>query len=638
MVAVDRPGVDRPGDESGAGRARPSIGVAAALALVVLIAFAPALGNDWVRWDDDTNFLDNYHYRGLGWFQVRFAFATSILGAYQPLAWLILGAEYLTWGMDPWGYHLTSLLFHLVNAIALYALTFAILARCRPVAPGEDALRLSIASGLATALFAVHPLRAEAVAWVSCQPYLPCAFFCLLASMAYLRAHPAEGPTRPAWVVGSLALFALAMLCKAAAVGLPAALVVLDAYPLRRLGGSARDRRWALLEKLPFVALSALFVVLALKARAQDRSAIPTGQKGLAAQVARACYNVVFYPWKTLCPTGLMAYYPTPTRWDWSGPGTWAYLAVVVGVTAALLAIRKRWPGPLAAWAAYLALLAPSSGFLWRGIQLYADRYSYLPTMSFAVLAAAGFDRIARTSRHANRAGWTGLGVVLALTVLTWVQVGTWRDTESLWSHALAWGGDRSAMICGFAGGEMIRQDRYREARGFAERALRIDPENSQGHGLMGMALQGLGRRGEAIAQFEEALRLHPDDARVHSALGIALCETGRFDEAIAHYRRAVDVDPHFAEAYSNWGAALFVQGHLDEAIPLLRMAVRVKPDLSQAQYTLGRALYRQGRLDEAIVHLEAAQELRPDDPQIRLGLEEVLADPRRSARPGSAP
>src|SRR5947209_11866986 len=184
--------------------------VAIPLVLFVAVAFLPALGNGFVDWDDEANFLKNSQYRGLGWTQVRWAWGTFLLGVYQPLAWLLFEAQYALFRLDPRGYHLASLLLHAADAVALYALAAALLVRCRPDPFLHEPWARAVGAGLATALFAVHPLRVEPVAWVSCQPYLPCALFAILAVLAYLRAV-GDGP-RPRWgrLAGSFGLFAAA--------------------------------------------------------------------------------------------------------------------------------------------------------------------------------------------------------------------------------------------------------------------------------------------------------------------------------------------------------------------------------------------------------------------------------------------
>ena len=223
--------------------------IVVALAVVAATAFLPALNNGFLAFDDDENFLDNASFRGLGPSQIRWAWTTFLLGVYQPLAWMLLELEYVLAGLNPRGYHLVSIGLHAAVAVALFALIVAILRRCgwpANQAPGRE-IHLQLAAALAAALFAVHPLRVEVVAWASCQPYLPCALFSILTILAYLRTHDepadADGGRRRAWMMVTLALFTAALLSKAVAVTLPLVLLAIDVYPLCRLRADLDLRR-----------------------------------------------------------------------------------------------------------------------------------------------------------------------------------------------------------------------------------------------------------------------------------------------------------------------------------------------------------------------------------------------------------
>ena len=249
--------------------------IAVVLVLIVIAAFIPTLDNDFVNWDDSQNFLDNPFYRGLGVAQLKWAWTTFRLGVYQPLAWLLFELQYVFWKLDPRGYHLSSLILHAVNAVVLYVLALTVLVRCQPDSLVRSPWSCCLGAGLATALFAVHPLRVEVVAWASCQPYLPCALFSMLAVLAYLHASGINSSRRRwGWLAGSFALFVAALLSHAVAVGLPAVLLILDVYPLRRLGygpgrwfGPAARQVWC--EKAPFVIVSLVFMSVAIAARRQ---------------------------------------------------------------------------------------------------------------------------------------------------------------------------------------------------------------------------------------------------------------------------------------------------------------------------------------------------------------------------------
>ena len=294
--------------------------VAIPLALIVIYAFMPILENGFLVWDDDQNFLENPYFRGLGPAQVKWAWTTFRVGAYQPLAWLLYETEYVCCQLDPRGYHLTSLLLQVANAVCLYVLTMALLVRCKTNSCLESLWACSLSAGLATALFAVHPLRVEAVAWASGQPYLPCILFSMLSVLAYLHAFRSSSSPRWGWLVGSFFLFVTALLFKALPVSLPAVLLILDVYPLRRFPDGtgrwfgARARR-ALLEKVPFVMMSLLFTGLAIAAKPQSR--IPFQHYDATEGIARACYGTWFYLLKTMLPLDLIAFYPVPRDLNW---------------------------------------------------------------------------------------------------------------------------------------------------------------------------------------------------------------------------------------------------------------------------------------------------------------------------------
>ncbi len=365
------------------------------LALLAFLAFVPTLGNDFVAWDDPDNFLDNIGFQGFGWRNIRWAWTSMIIGVYQPIAWMIIEVEYLFTGLNPYGYHLASALMHAANTVVLYYLTLALLRRCRPDLEANHRSMVLAMSALSTALFAVHPMRTEVVAWASAQPYLPCAFFSMLSVLAYLKANPADGSeVRSRWLFGCFLLYTAAVLSKAAAIPLPAVFLVLDVYPLGRLG---IDRGWrdastrrSIGEKLPFFALSGVFMVAAVLARVYDRNLDPIGNTGITGRISLTGYSVMFYPIKTLWPFDLHAFYMRPRWAKLFEPQFLLAVTGCVAVTLLLIHRRKQSPGWLAAWAAYLLMLAPVSGVVTTGMQVAADRYGYLTMMAFVAPIAAG--------------------------------------------------------------------------------------------------------------------------------------------------------------------------------------------------------------------------------------------------------
>jgi tetratricopeptide (TPR) repeat protein len=547
--------------------------VAVPLVLLVAVAFWPAREGGFVDWDDEVNFLKNSQYRGLGWPQVRWAWSNFLLGVYHPLAWLLLEAQYVLFRLDARGYHLASLLLHAANAVALYALTAALLVRCRPDPFLHRPWARAVGAGLATALFAVHPLRVEAVAWISCQPYLPCALFALLAVLAYLRAV-GDGPSpRWRWLAGSFTLFGAAMLCKAAAVGLPAVLLILDVYPLRRLGGGpgrwlgpAARRVW--LEKVAFVVLGLGFMGLALAAKADARTLI-LQEDDVDTRIARACYGIWFYLVKTVIPRDITAFYPLPRRLDRYAPEFAVSVLATFAVSAGLLVLRRRRPGLLAAWLSYLVLLAPSSGLIRIGNQIAADRYSYLSLAGLVVAAAAGLGLAWASTRRARIVALIAVGVAIpVLVLLTRGQCRGWHTSASLWSHVLDHGGG-----------------------------------SPTAHGGMGLALCNQGRYQEAMAHFNEAVRLGPNDPMAHDnrARLLATCPEAKYrdgKEAVAAATRAC--------AMTGWSYPMFLDplaaacaeaGDFGAAVAWQEKAIGLVPDgVKKDDYRARLALYRAGK------------------------------------------
>jgi hypothetical protein len=540
-----------------AGRPRT---VPLALIALTFAAFSPGLGNQFVNWDDGHNLLENDHFRGLGWNEVTWAWTTFHLGVYQPLGWLLFATEYRAWGLDPRGYHAVSLAWHAANVVALYALTLHLLRRCPPALP--RARGLECWAGLAVALYAVHPLRVEAVSWASCQPYLPCAFFALLSVTAYLRGN-GEG-TRPhtGWLIGSFLCYVVSVLFKAPAVSLPGVLLLLDIYPLRRLGGNGGwigpsvEGVWR--EKAWFSSVALIVAAVASLAKASALGGVAAARPGLASRVAAACYGAWFYLGKTVVPRDVAAFYVTPAPVVWSQPHFLEALVAAAGLTAALVLLWSHWPGPLATWAAFLVLLAPVSGFVSLGTQFVTDRYTYLAAMAFVPLVAASLNWLASSPSRARRSivlASAGLGLAAVLTGQTRALCRTWHDSQSLWGHALAHGARRSMTVHNNLAAEYYNQGRIEEAIATWRAALmdQADPIDLSGRVLilsnLGKCLEERGTADEAIAQFAEVARLLPRSAGAAYQWGRALAAHERYDDAIPHFADAIALDPNHARA-----------------------------------------------------------------------------------------
>src|SRR5438034_8205596 len=584
------------------------------IALVTVAAFLPARQNQFVNWDDKDNFLDNPHYRGLGWTHLRWMWTTH-LGHYIPLTWMTLGLDYLLWGMNPVGYHLTNLLLHAANAVVFFFVVRRILTLALP-SPSERGHALAVSAGFAALVFAIHPLRVESVAWVTERRDVLSGLFYLVAILLYLRACE-RGARGRGWYWLSVAVFVGALLSKSMVVNLPVVLVILAVYPLRRLGGSigwrSEPARRVYVEKIPFVLLAAAASAIAVMAQSSVHAVASLAQLSVPGRVAISTYGLSFYLWKMVVPVNLSPVYELrPPVNPWATPFLLSY-GVVLALTAIALALRRRVPGLPAAWVAYIVVLLPVLGIFQSGPQIAADRYTYLAGLGWAILAGAGLLSCWRSSRRSKTgtpATWLLAGiafcVVVGLGVLTWNQVHVWHDSEKLWSHAVAI--DPGSAVGEYSRGLVLaQQGKLTEAMEHYQTALRINPDYADAHNNVGAVLADQGRLAEAIEHYREALRLTPDYADAHYNWGNALAQQGKPAEAIEHYRQALRIKPDHALSHTNWGVELAQQGKLAEAIDHFREALRIKPDDALAHRNLGLALTQQGKPAEAFEHFQQA-------------------------------
>jgi tetratricopeptide (TPR) repeat protein len=516
----------------------------AIVAVLTLLLFLPALGNEFVNWDDERNFVLNPNYRGLGWTEIEWMWTSHLLGRYVPITWMTLGLDYAIWGMNPFGYHLTSVLFHTVNAVLFYFLALALLRLALRESSKEIQARIPMGALFAALIFALHPLRAESVAWVTERRDVVSGMFFLLAILAYLRA-----PISRKYYWACFGFFILALLSKEIAVTLPVILLILDAYPLRRLNGVA----W--LEKIPFFLLSIADGVLALYIGKLEGITASIGRVDWFARLAISLYGLAFYLKKTLLPFGLAPFYAlTPYKIDPRALPFQLSMIVVVLATAGALMFRRKYPAVLAAWLAYAALLIPVLGIFHNGQQITADRYSYLACLGWAILAG-GILVVAQKRAVALAAGVA----ICGLSFLTVKQVRVWQNSETLWTQAIA----VAPSFIAYNNLGLVYSARGDSAGAIANfrQSIQMADDYELSHNNLGASLLELGLTDEAIREFRTALTLKPDLPHSHNGLGQALLAQGKVDEAIEHFRTAVQIDPSYDSARTNLERALEMKG-----------------------------------------------------------------------------
>lgn len=559
------------------------------IAFMVLAAYAASLFNGWVNWDDQKNFLTNPNYRGLASENVTWMFTTFLLGHYHPLTWLTLGLDYSIWGMNPFGYHLTSVLLHTANAVLLYGVICAVL---RLKEPGLDRW-----PALAGALFyALHPLRVESVVWITERRDVLCGFFTLLTLLAYLKraAEQREGRDGTRWLLLACAAFAASLLSKALSIMLPAVLLLMDVYPLDRFKPGARWR--ILLEKVPFGVLSLVDAIVMVFAMRNIDAVRPMGGYNVAERAAQAAYGLCFYLVKTLWPSGLIPIYRLEQPMN---PGALKYVAAMIAVaaiTALLLVFRRRLPAVLAAWLGYVILVLPVLGVAVTGMQIAADRYTYLSLIPLALLVAGGLQRLDPVRRTP---AMSGSALVLgAFLVVTVVQTRVWKDPISLWNQQ-----------------------------------LRFDPTCDLAYSSRGSARYELGDWKGAIEDCDLALTHNPRSADAFVNRGLARVRLGDLDGAAGDFEEVVRIDPRRADGYTNRGIARIQRGDYDGAQADLTEALKWNGQKAEIYAARGSVRAARGDLKGAVEDFESALKSAPGDWAPRADITRKLGIARRQLR-----
>jgi len=585
---------------------------------------------------------------------------------YHPLAWLTLGIDYVLWGMNPAGYHLTNLVLHVLNAVLFYFLIAAFLKRTVAVS-NTSLVGVQISEFIGALFFSIHPLRVETVAWVSARGDVLCGFFYLITIIAYVRMSDKKSTIgRRKWFLLSILFFIFSLLSRAWGITLPLVLLILDAYPLRRFNinsGTTWSYKRLLIEKIPFALLALGAGILAFLAK--KGSMLMVAEHGVVGRFMQAMYGLCFYILKTVAPVRLSPFYLLDKTFNPMAPKYFLCTLSVFGITAGLIIMRRRWPWAITAWGCYALIVSPLLGFVQSGPQIAADRYTYISCMPFGVLAGAGMLRLwtAWKNRSISSASWNAaiIGVFACLLFMSGLcisQSRIWKDKISLWNHVLRLDSgnyiahDNLGIVLGklgridesihhslealrikpdfevaynSLGNALEKQGRIDEAIDRYLKALRIKPDYVAAHNNLGIALGKQGRLDEAIGHYLEALRIKPDYEKAHYNIGDALEKKGRIDEAIGHYLEALHINPYFCEAHNNLGNALQKRGRIDEAIGHYLEALRIKPDYVESYINLGNALEKQGLINEAINHYFAALRIKPDYWEAHYNLGNIL-------------
>lgn len=593
----------------------------ALLFLVVLGVFLPALRHDFITYDDPAYVVGNPHVNsGLTAENIRWAWTSFEHSNWHPLTWMSHQLDCTLFGLAPWGHHLTSLLLHAAATLVLFVWL-------------RRATGFLWRSLIVAALFGLHPLRAESVAWVAERKdvlSMLLGLFTLWAYTAYAQRRAAGCP-RAGWLyAAALFLFALGLTAKPMLVTLPCVLLLLDLWPLAR-APLATPRAWLrlLAEKLPFFALAAVSCVLTAKAQSAGGAVKALEDFTPAARAANAVLAYPRYLGKLLWPADLAVLYPNFGEQPPLG-ATLLCGALLLALTgAALLALRRGRPWALVGWLWFLGTLVPVIGFVQVGGQTMADRYSYLPsigaTLALVWLAA---ESSARLPRRRLVLGVAAGVASAACVVATSLQLRHWKNSIALFRHTVAvtennWMAHYNLHLAYRKSPETAQEAREEFARMAAIIASIAERHNRRGLAL----LREPGRTAEAFAAFEKAIRIKGDEPAPRLNLGRALRQLpGRQEEAVAQFRAVLRFDPENGEALLELGRTLAtLPGRLDEAIAQLRLALFILPETAETHAALAAALARDPRRrTAAIAEYEKALALDPGHAEAQAGLAQL--------------
>jgi len=585
------------------------------LIAVILAVFWQVRNHEFIKFDDDEYVTNNPHVKsGLTLSGAIWAFVAMHSNNWHPLTWLSHMLDCELYGLNPGGHHLTNLLIHIVNTLLLFLVLKRMTgARWR--------------SSFVAALFALHPLHVESVAWVAERKDVLSTFFWMLTMETYLRYVNYPRFHRYLLV---LSCFAMGLMSKPMLVTLPFVLLLLDYWPLGRfrfgqlrsdcnvstqkslnLSDQRLSIRQLILEKTPFFVLSAVASILTFVAQQSGGTVKSLKFFPLETRIANALVSYVTYIGKMVWPSHLGFFYPYPDRvpiWQTSG-------AVLLLGSISFLVIRasykRRYLGM--GWLWYLGTLVPVIGLVQVGLQSMADRYTYVPLIGLFIMIVWGTHDIFENWQYRNTAFAVSAGLLFsALAIVTWAQVQYWQNSITLFKHTLEVTSENSLMHYNL-GVIMLRQGRYSDAITHLSESLRIEPDDADAHNNLGIALVRQGKIQEAMVHYAEALRIKPDDAGTHNNLGVALARQGKIQEAMVHYAEALRIKPDFAEAYGNIGNSLAQQGRIGEAIAHYKEALRIKPNFADAHYSLALAYLMIGNRGAAMEEYEVLKKIHPD-------------------------
>lgn len=589
------------------------------LFFLVVVVFVPALRNGFFSLDDGLYVTANPHVtQGLTLQGISWAWRTSEASNWHPLTWISHMIDCQLFGLNPEGHHATSLIIHALNTVLLFLFL-------------KQATGAFWKSFIVAALFGMHPLRVESVVWVAERKDVLSAFFWLLTLLAYVRYTRAVNSHKGnlKFYFLALSMFALGLLCKPMLVTLPFALLLLDFWPLKRWNKSSA--RKLLVEKIPFLLMALVSSIITYTVQRKGGAVIPTESLPFQARFGNALVSYARYLGKTICPINLSPVYPHPGYWPLEAVAGAALL--LLGITAVVLWQRRTMPYLPMGWFWFLGTLVPVIGLVQVGLQAMADRYTYIPSIGLLVGLVWAFAKWTEQlkNRDVLRSVATA-GAVFACIVITSRQIAYWKDSITLYEHAIKVT-DKNWFAMSCLGNEFRHNGKSDDAIAMYQEALQINAYRNDARNNLGALLIRQRRFSEALAQFQVAATQDPTGVTAQQGIGTALQDMGRLDEAIAQFRKVIRLKPDYADAYSNLGNCLGLKGNGDEALKCFQEAVKLDPKSAENHRDLAVGLLNHGRLSEGIDELHQALQIDPSNIQAQETLKSALQSSSNSGK-----
>lgn len=592
--------------------------IALLIALGTFIVYLPALWNGFINWDDDVYVYENQNIDSLNLNSLKWIFFAKIGGLWHPLTIFSLSLDHAVWGANPWGYHLTNIIIHSLNALLVFILSIRLIEYNKAINKKWNVLIPAVAASL---LFGIHPVHVESVAWISERKDVLSAFFFLLTLLTYVKYVSSQGSKKSRFYVLSLLSYLFALMSKPMAVSLPVVLLILDYCPLKRLTKvvEIKNVKSIIGEKIPFFILSFLTALITIWAHHSSK-ALPTLERySLMERLLTATHSYIFYLIKMIIPLSLAPFYPYPAKTDFITLEYVGFFILFLIITISTIGFLKNKNNLFpAVWLYYLFTLIPVIGIIQVGRQAAADRYTYLPSLGPFLLAGLGLGYLfERYSKKTYRITIIATGVLLVgvLANKTVNQVALWHDSITLWSHEIRYFPD--AQLAYHNRGEAFDSaGDYRKAIEDYNSAIELNPKDPETYNNRGNAFASIGNYPQAFEGYSKAIELNPQYARAFYNRGNTYLYISNYRQAIEDYSRAIELNPIDPQAYNNRGNAFDSIGNYPQAIEDYSKAIELNPQYAQAFYNRGNTYLYIKKHRQAIKDFGRAIELNPLDPQ----------------------